>query len=66
MRLTWPEKDHSRASCDQAIERMRNNHGLPYKRVHHFINVLPTDIELKLVLETPFGITALLMTIAGH
>jgi hypothetical protein len=45
---------------------MRNNHGLPYKRVHHFINVLPTDIELKLVLETPFGITALLMTIAGH
>ena len=66
MRLTWPEKVHSRAPSDQIISRMRHDYVLTYKSVKHFINVVPTDVRLSLILDTPFGMTSPFMIIAGH
>lgn len=63
MRLTWPGKHHSRAACGQAMSR--NYQVLPYRRVHHFINVVSADVRLHFVLDTPFGIAALYKIIAG-
>ena len=64
MRLTWSEKDHRHALYARTMSR--NNQVLPYKRVHHFINVVPADIQLYYVLDTPFGITAPSIIIAGY
>ena len=44
---------------------MRHDYVLTYKSVKHFINVVPTDVRLSLILDTPFGMTSPFMIIAG-